>query len=104
MKIREFWWKLWNNEYLHKKNLVEHIKRDHPGIVHSSDSEGVHYKFPYYGLNSQKESNNSEQENLSPIYNPSFNALSQPKSVGSGSDREMFRENLKIDLSLQDDY
>ncbi|CAI2366980.1 unnamed protein product [Moneuplotes crassus] len=102
LKIREFKCKLCSNEYLHKKNLVEHIKRDHPGFFPPSDEESAQYRFPLYGLTSQKGSISSDHGNISPTYNPSFNALSQPKSVCSGSDREMFKETLKMDLSIKE--
>ena len=86
------------------KNLVEHIKRDHQVVKHSSDEEDANYRFPLYGLDFLKNSNKgSSQGTSSPVYNHGFQPLSQPKSNWSGSDRSMFRENLKIDIHIKEE-
>ena len=40
---------------MHKKSLVEHIKREHNDYLYSSDSELALYPFPHYSLYSQKD-------------------------------------------------
>lgn len=88
-RMREHICKICERSYLHKKNLVEHIKREHPDYVECPKTKNMIYRFPSsQNLSSQKYRSDSENGESPQSYwqGNESSPLSEPKSLASCSD------------------